>query len=151
MRAPFQVLILPYRFTDEGLKFGVFRRSDGEVYQFVSGGGEDDETPLAAAKRELFEETGIRVNTLIELKSIAYIPTNVYAASHRANWPKDLYVLPEHSFAFECNAEPALSDEHLGYEWLIFDDAWEKLTYDSNRTAMHEIKCILEHKDARED
>ena len=128
----------------------MFRRSDGHIYQFVSGGGEDDETPLEAAKRELYEETGIRAETLTELRSLAYIRSDIYDPAARAHWPKDMYVVPEHSFAFECSVEPTLSDEHLGYEWLSFDEAWEKLTYDSNRTAMYEIKCILEHKDARE-
>ena len=60
MRAPFQVLIIPYRKTADGLRFCVFHRSDRDIWQFVSGGGEDDEAPPEAARRELFEETGIR-------------------------------------------------------------------------------------------
>ena len=70
------------------------------IYHLV--GGEDDETPPEAARRELFEETGIRAETLLPLKSLAYIRTNVYSAVARAHWPDDLYVLPEYSFAFEC-------------------------------------------------
>ncbi len=151
MRAPFQVLIIPYRKTANGLRFCVFHRSDRDIWQFVSGGGEDDETPPEAARRELFEETGIRTETLLPLKSLAYIRTNVYSAVARASWPDDLYVLPEHSFAFECGEEPVISDEHTGFAWLTYDEARRRLEYDSNRTAMYETMCIVEHRNARED
>lgn len=52
-RAPFQCLILPYIIEDEVIKYGVFKRSDHGFWQFISGGGEDTETPLEAAHREL--------------------------------------------------------------------------------------------------
>ena len=61
-RAPLQVLVFPYRFAEGGaLQFALFRRSDGagDVWQAVSGGAEDDETPEAAARREMNEEAGI--------------------------------------------------------------------------------------------
>jgi len=40
MRAPYQVLIIPFRHTLAGLKFAVLKRSDSGSWQFVSGGGE---------------------------------------------------------------------------------------------------------------
>ena len=52
MRAPFQILVIPFRRTAAGLEFAVLRRSDADYWQFVAGGGEDDETPLQAARRE---------------------------------------------------------------------------------------------------
>ena len=44
-RAPFQCLILPYIIEDGIVKYGVFKRSDHGFWQFISGGGEDIETP----------------------------------------------------------------------------------------------------------
>ena len=59
-RAPFQVLVFPYRYTpEEEIEYAVFFRISpryGGVWQAIAGGGEDDETPLEAAKREAFEE-----------------------------------------------------------------------------------------------
>lgn len=45
MRAPFQILAIPYRVTPE-LQFCVFHRADIDQYQFVAGGGENDEKLL---------------------------------------------------------------------------------------------------------
>ena len=56
MRAPFQILAIPYRVTPE-LQFCVFHRADIDQYQFVAGGGENDEKPVDAAIREICEET----------------------------------------------------------------------------------------------
>ena len=63
MRAPFQILAIPYRKGAE-CRFCVFHRADLDQYQFVAGGGEDAETPLEAAKREIKEETGLEVTDL---------------------------------------------------------------------------------------
>ena len=45
MRAPFQILAIPYRVTPE-LQFCVFHRADIDQCQFVAGGGENDENLL---------------------------------------------------------------------------------------------------------
>ena len=59
-RAPFQVLVYPYRRVDDGaFEYALLRRSDAGYWQAVAGGGEDDETPLEAARREAYEEAGI--------------------------------------------------------------------------------------------
>ncbi len=59
-RAKFQVLIIPFRTVGNGVpEFAITKRSDMDVWQFLSGGGEDDEIPLQAAKREANEEGDI--------------------------------------------------------------------------------------------
>ena len=45
------------------------RRGDLEVWQWVVGGGEDIETPLEAARRELLEETGYHSDEWADLGS----------------------------------------------------------------------------------
>ena len=49
MRAPFQILAIPYRIVDGTPMYCVFHRADHDQWQFIAGGGEDNETPLAAA------------------------------------------------------------------------------------------------------
>lgn len=143
MRAPYQILAIPYK-KAPFLQFGVFHRSDIDQWQFVAGGGEDDEIPAEAAAREIFEETGIKTESLVELKSMTYIPANVIAEHHRENWSQDTYVIPEYSFAFECFDEFVLSNEHTGFEWLNYEDAMSCLTWDSNKTALYELNCRLQ-------
>ena len=144
MRAAFQILAIPYRKTASGeMQFCVLRRSDFDQWQFVAGGGEEDETPTEAAVREISEEAGIKTNGIIELTSMAYLPVDVIAERHRKYWPKNTYVIPEYNFAFECVSDIKLSHEHIGREWLSYEDAMARLTWDSNKTALYELRCRL--------
>ncbi len=81
MRAPFQILAIPYKIIDNLPVYCVFYRADFDQWQFISGGGEDDETPLQAAIREIYEEGGINVDNILELKSMCYIPTDIFPKS----------------------------------------------------------------------
>ena len=142
MRAPFQILAIPYR-KNETIRYCVLHRADSDQYQFVAGGGEDRETALKAAVREIREETGISAGRVIPLTSLAYLPADVIDRAHRESWPKDTYVIPEYAFGFECDAEITLSDEHTAFEWLDYEDAMAKLTWDSNKTALYELNSRL--------
>lgn len=142
MRAPYQILAIPYKRTPE-LMFCVFHRADCDQYQFVAGGGEDNETPLDAAIREIKEEAGITTKSVISLASMAYLPANVISEKHRKYWSKDTFVIPEYAFGFECDVAINLSVEHIGFEWLNYDEAQSRLTWDSNRTALYELNCRL--------
>ncbi len=143
MRAPFQILAIPYRVIDGKLLYCVLHRADNDQWQFIAGGGEDDETPLGAAKREILEEGGVVAHNIIELKSICYIPTNIFPKKHLYNWAKDTYVVPEHAFGFECTYEIELSHEHTECVWLTYEEAHSKLEWDSNKTALYELSCRL--------
>ncbi|MER6425765.1 NUDIX domain-containing protein [Streptomyces sp. NPDC001137] len=74
-RAAFQVLVLPYRQTEGGLLYALFRRLDGAYWQGVAGGGKAGETPLQAARREAAEEASLGGDfEFIELDVQATIP-----------------------------------------------------------------------------
>lgn len=146
MRAPFQILAIPYRTTNNTPEFCVFHRSDIDQWQFIAGGGEDDETPVQAAKREISEESGVDADNIIELKSMCYIPTDIFPRLHFYNWPEDTYVVPEYAFGFECADEIELSREHTEFLWLTYEDAYAKLKWDSNRTALYELNRRLEER-----
>ena len=142
MRAPFQILAIPYK-LEPILQYCVLHRSDIDQYQFVAGGGEDDEKPIEAAAREIYEETSVKAVNIMPLTSRAYIPANVISKKHRDLWPHDTIVIPEYTFGFECDSEIALSSEHTGLEWMTYDDAVSRLTWDSNKTALYELNDRL--------
>ena len=146
MREPYQILSIPYRIVDGKPLFCIFRRTDSNYWQFIAGGGENGETPIEAAKRETFEEIGVEPKIIQQLTCIAYVPAEVVAESRRQHWDKNTYVIPEYSFAFECDSDPTLSLEHIEYKWLTYDDARKLLKWDSNKVAMYEIKTLLENK-----
>lgn len=90
------------------------------------------------ARREISEEGGVIVDNIIELKSMCYIPTDIFPKLHLYNWPEDTYVVPEYAFGFECADEIELSHEHTECVWLTYENAYAKLKWDSNRTALYE-------------
>jgi dATP pyrophosphohydrolase len=150
MRAPFQVIVLP--FTSKNLdqrRYAVFRRAKHDMWQAISGGGEDVETPREAAVRETFEETGIVAgDALLSLDSRASIPVAVFAET--AHWPKDLFVIPEYAFGLLVSDTTIhLSDEHVEVAWLPFREAHQRLTWDSNKVALWELEQRLTSQAAR--
>ncbi|OQQ03686.1 NUDIX pyrophosphatase [Vibrio splendidus] len=137
MRAPFQVLVFPYQIVDTKPRFLIARRSDNSVWQAISGGGEDNESLLEAAKRELSEETQLVGDNWQLLDSMCMLPKVFYVGNH--NWTEHPFVIPEHSFSVKVTEDPELSSEHTDYRWCEYQEASELLTYDSNRNALWEI------------
>lgn len=146
MRAPFQILVIPYKRVGNEILFCILKRSDSQYYQFIAGGGENGETPIETVKRETIEEIGVEPKNIKQLTCVAYVPAEVIAESRRQHWDKNTYVIPEYSFAFECDSDPTLSLEHTEYKWLTYDEARKLLKWDSNKVAMYEIKTLLENK-----
>ena len=150
MRAPFQILALPYRKQGDDWQFCVLHRADLDQWQFVAGGGEDDETPEQAALREIWEETGVRVKKLNPLASVSSVPANVFREDACRHWPPDTYVVPEYHFAYLFEKDILLSHEHTACVWLSYRDAQRALRWDSNKTALYELYCILNGRLIRE-
>jgi len=137
MRAPFQILVILFRRAPEGLEIAVLKRSDAGYWQFVAGGGEDDETPIQAAQRETQEETGI-AGELIRLDSMSTVPKDCFPASD--SWRDDLFVIPEYCFAVDVgNRDVSLSQEHIEFQWVTYEQACSLLKWDSNRNALWEL------------
>lgn len=145
-RAPFQVLVIPYRFTAENaLEYALFLRKSpryGEFWQPIAGGGEDDETPREAAKRETHEETGLPLSSnLITLDSHTTIPTSQIAGML---WGPAVLVIPEYAYGvFASDRQIKISDEHTAYRWVDYPSAQEMLRFDSNKNALWELDYRL--------
>jgi dATP pyrophosphohydrolase len=138
-RAPFQVLVFPYRVLANGeVAYAVFRRRDEGIWQAIAGGGEDGETPREAVRREAWEEAGIAPgHAYVELESRATIPV-VHFADFRER--EDRFVIPEFSFAVEiAEGDVRLSREHAEHAWLPYPEAHAVLRWDSNKNALWEL------------
>jgi dATP pyrophosphohydrolase len=140
-RAPFQVIVFPFlRMAGGEHQYAIFRRRTHEMWQAISGGGEDAETPAQAAVRETFEEAGIvATHGLVALDSRGSIPKSIFAGSH--DWPKELFVVPEHAFGVRVDHDAVrISSEHREVAWLPFQEAHARLTWDSNKVALWELQ-----------
>ena len=114
------------------------------VWQAIAGGGEEGETPIESAKRETFEEAGISVKSkFTQLTSVASVPVEAISGFI---WGKDVLVIPEYSFGVEVLTKKIhLEREHAMYEWLTYNKAYEKLEWDSNKTALWELNYRLKN------
>lgn len=141
-RAKYQVLVIPYRKNGNTISYCIFKRSDmDECWQFVAGGGEDeDKTPLASAQREAFEEAGISSQMhFTELETKCSISTE-YFKNARTIWGEDCLVILEYCFAVKMqNEDISISHEHGCFEWVDYSTAKERLKYDSNKVALWEL------------
>ena len=147
-RAPFQVLVIPFRKSRNGnFEYAIFKRTDEPYWQGIAGGGEDSESPIEAAKRESFEEANIpETAKYFRLKTTSSVP--IYHFTARDLWPKDLYVIPNYCFAVDgSDIEIVLSYEHSEYRWVDYEDGKNLLHWDNNKAALWELNERLLNDD----
>ena len=142
MRAPYQISTILYKKENNIILYCIFYRNSHPIWQFISGGGENDETPLETVIREIKEETSLVVERrkVEQLDSKTTIP--VLNITGEYTWGSDVYVVPEYSYAIEIKDEDGniqLSNEHKEYKWVEYDEAIKKIKYDSNKTALWEL------------
>ena len=140
-RAKYQVLVLPYKRQENEILYCIFKRSDMDVWQFIAGGGEDeDASPLISAKREAYEEAHIPFESqYAALETTCSISTECFKNA-RTLWGETCLVIPEHCFAVEiADAGIKISDEHTDFEWVDYQTAVRRLKYDSNKVALWEL------------
>lgn len=141
-RAALQVLIIPFRRSP--LRFCMFRRKDGNYWQWVAGGAYVNELPLEAAKREFKEETGVdKYRKIVRLESMCSIPAEEVTG---LDYWKNTLVVTEFSFAVELfdKDEPCIGPEHIEHKWCSYEQAMSLLKYDSNKTALTELYRKIE-------
>ncbi|WP_347320416.1 NUDIX domain-containing protein [Rossellomorea sp. RS05] len=90
---------------------------------YIGGGIEPGEKAWQAAKREIWEETGIDIRTLYTGNTFDqfYSPAT-----------NDIYMAPVFVGFVEDDQDVMLNREHSEYEWLRFPDAMERATLPGN-------------------
>ncbi|MBK8027773.1 MAG: NUDIX domain-containing protein [Chloroflexi bacterium] len=126
--------------------YALFRRADEGYWQPIAGGGEDDETPEEAARREAMEEAHLPPDgAYAALQTMTYVPTTYFKAQD--SWGDQIVVIPLHYFAVHAGSqELVLSHEHSECRWVSFEAARDLLRWDSDRTALWELDQRLRRK-----
>jgi len=109
----------------------------GKHWDYPKGHLEAGETPVAAAMRELAEETGITQAVILPgfARQIEY-----YFRDKKKRLVGKTVVF----FLAETEAEDVtLSDEHVGFEFLAYEVAMKRLTYASARQVLREAEAFL--------
>ena len=105
---------------------------------FPRGNVERGETELEAAKREVFEETGLKVD---------FIPG--FRAETSWFYRKDGKLVKKTVVYFLAKTdkkEIKVSWEHKGYEWLTFEEAMEKLKFENTKEILKKANNFLKSK-----
>ena len=137
-RAPFNVFVFIYRMRGTEVEYAVFKRSDNEAWQAISGGGRYGEPVVDAARREGFEEAGIPADSVYSpLQSISSIPASVYKA--KSHWPEAQHIIYGYPFAVRWPGPIVLSEEHTEVRWLMIESATELLTHENSKVTLMEL------------
>ena len=134
-KRPESVLVLVYAAAGEVL---LLRRCQPEnFWQSVTGSLEGDETPQQAARRELFEETGLEAGAaLIDCHITNRFPI---LPAWRARYAPEVSENVERVFRIAFAERPAIRldpAEHLEYRWLDRESAVALATSHTNRDAI---------------
>lgn len=149
-RAPFEVLVYPYRRKSNGqIEYALMRRSDEGYWQAIAGGGEGEEKPLEAAKRETYEESGIPpTSEFMQLDTVEPVPVIAFRDSHI--WGDNVYVIPQYCFGVTSqDIQIVISHEHTEYKWFSYEEAYQLIKFDGNKTALWELDKRLKGKGPR--
>lgn len=143
MRQPFNILVFPFYFENNDIKYALFKRKDGDYWQGIAGGVEAGESILEAAMRESSEEAMIKSDyDFISLDSISSVPATVF--KEHLSWGVDVYVVKENSFGVKVNDKNLIiSEEHIRFDWFTYEEAIKLLKWDSNKVALWELNQRL--------
>jgi len=105
-------------------------------WDFPKGAVEKGETQEQAAKREIMEETGIRVESFITgfRKEIEYYYRRQNNLAHK----RVIFFLAETS-----ESKVRISFEHSGYDWLTYDQLLRRLTFENAKNVLRESNTFL--------
>jgi len=147
-RAPFQVLVYLYRNVGgDDFEYALLKRSDAGYWQAVAGGGENNETPLEAARRETFEEAGIGPDSpFLPLDTVIFVRVTEFKDSPL--WGESIFVIPMYCFGVLVkDQELVLSHEHTDSLWLTYEEADRLMAHEGNKTALWELESTSSGRD----
>ncbi len=122
--------LLLYRKAHEHYKEGWF---------FVRGLLEKDETPEAAVRREIAEETGIK--DIFIVKGFREESQWFYRKEGKTIFKTAIYLFVETS-----TDKVQISREHDSYVWLSFHEAYPRLTFDNDKKILRKAHEFIERK-----
>lgn len=136
-KIPISVLVLIYTKNKDIL---ILKKNNGkDMWQSVTGSVNDGESVDDAAKREVFEETGLNTDNIINCNK-QYI-FEIYEM-WRYKYDDNVTHNTEHVFLLELDERKDIvidKEEHVSYEWTSRVKAAEKVFSHTNRQAIFDL------------
>ena len=150
MRQPIQVLVYPVRTAGSRWEFLLLRRtaSRGGFWQGVTGGVEDEEGLVEAARRELLEETGLVPSALDQSDYSYSFPVE---EEWRYLYAAGVEEIVEHVFLawVDGQQEPTLTWEHDQWQWCSYHHALGLLAWPGNIEALKRCERLMKERSPR--
>ena len=136
-KIPISILVIIYTKNKDVLLLK--KNNDKDMWQSVTGSLNENEEPVEAAKREVFEETGLSTKNLIDCNK-QYV-FEIYEM-WRHKYEDGVTHNTEHVFLLELENKVDIkidSNEHTQYEWINRVKAAEKVFSHTNRQAIFDL------------
>ncbi|MGV8141322.1 MAG: bis(5'-nucleosyl)-tetraphosphatase [Candidatus Woesearchaeota archaeon] len=105
-----------------------------KVWGFPKGHVDKDETEYETASREVFEETGLKIEFVDRFRvSLSYKP--------KPDIHKNVVFFLAKALTEEIKID---SNEILGYAWLNFNDALKRITFNNSKALLHKAETFIE-------
>ena len=143
-KKPISSLVLIYT---ADFKVLLMERADKKAFwQSVTGSLEENETPIEAAAREVFEETGVNTNQyLLEDWHLSHV-YEIYA-HWRYRYAPNITHNTEHIFGLKLpSVIPIQLSEHVQYLWVDWKEAMDKVFSWTNVEAIKKLAEIHQLK-----
>ena len=108
-----------------------------DYWDFPKGHIEEKEKPEEAAKREVKEETG-----LTDIKFIEGFKSWIKYFFKKDS--KDVFKIVTFYLAETKTKEVKISQEHIGYQWLPYEQALEQITFENAKEILTKANKFLE-------
>ncbi|MBX3148191.1 MAG: NUDIX domain-containing protein [Gemmatimonadales bacterium] len=130
--------VYPIRIGSSGLEALILRRAAGVrcagAWEAVHGRIEAAETPVAAALRELQEETGLVPQRYYNLSRVE---------SFYLHLTDEVALIPSFAAVIDSVEAPVLSHEHDRWSWLPLEQAIGQVAWPRERRALADIGVLL--------
>ena len=140
------VFVVVYSIVKDKPKYLIFKRKlHWNGWEIVKGGKEKFELDKTTAKREIQEETGLK---LIKLKKLKEKGQYKYKKilKDRPGIIGQTYKLFAAELKKEKITKNKLNPEHLDYKWVDFDEALKKLTWNNQKKCLRIVNKKLKDK-----
>ncbi len=115
-------------------------KAEKEYWDFPKGHIEKGEKELDTVKREVEEETGLKDLVFLD----GFKEWIKYFFSFEG---KNIFKIVTFYLAETNCKEIKISDEHTGYQWLLFEEALEQLTFKNAKKILKKAESFLSGKD----